>query len=223
MGASRSKAVIQSLSEQITNVTIQVAQRCVVISTQKQIVNNRNTGWRIGGSANIVQATTISSNCLQDSQLITQVQNEIINVLSQSAEAKAAFGFSDADARINIENRVRNNINASVVNETLVKIEQGQEINNENLNLEIGYTLDVKQGAEAYAAAVLKTVVDSGIMNQIANTVDQEAASSGFDPSAIFASSAIIFLVIVFIVIVIAVIVFKFTPVGRVFSKIFGF
>lgn len=210
MGQAKSTSVINSLSEQIFNITSTTVQECLVSVDQTQNNEINLSGTGIGNTVSVSQATEVSSTCLSNTAKQTEIQNNIINALANSAEAKAALGSSESDAVTNISNIVRANVTMSNIqrNTNIIKQTQNNKINISGT--QIGNTVDISQGAQVFAASTLKSLESSGIFNTIKTDVDNKAKSEGYDPLAGITTTWI-YIIIAFVVLAITGIVLVFT------------
>lgn len=187
MGGSESKTTINALSEQITNIASDTVQSCVTTTSQDQLINIVNTGWKLTSNINVEQQTQVSSSCFSDLNKQTELQNKIQNAIAQSSTASgvaliSAFGASTADATANLRNRIVNNITMSNIQRNYNEIRQNQQVTYSNAGV-IGFdTVNVTQGAKVFAAATLQQLDRAGIFNDIANAIDQKATATTENP-----------------------------------------
>ncbi len=187
MGGSQSSTVINGLSESISNIASNTVQNCVVNSDQSQDVTYNNSGWSLWTTATVSQSTDISVQCFSDSAKQAQLQNEIINLIAQSATTKGvalldAFAAPNSTAVANLTNIVRNNVTMSNIQSQYTTIKQNQKVTFNNSGINVFSSSDVSQGAKVFAMSTLSVIESSGIMTKIANHVDQSANTSTENP-----------------------------------------
>lgn len=187
MGATESKTTVQSLSEAITNVAASTVQSCEVSSTQNQSVNVVNTGIRLWGSYKLDQQSDIQSSCFSDVTKQTQLQNRIIDTISQATSASSvavlsSFGPTNSSASANLSNIVRNNIKMSNIQQSYNEIKQNQSASFTNSGV-IGFEqVELTQGAKIFAAATLQEMDKAGIFNTIESHIDQTSKATVENP-----------------------------------------
>lgn len=187
MGASVSTTAVNSLSQTISNIASSTVQSCQVASDQSQTVNEVNTGWSLWSTTKLQQSSDISSQCFNDINKQTQLQDSIINAISQATAANGvgilgAFGYSVGTATANLSNIVRNNITMSNIQQSYNAIKQQQTVNYTNSGI-VGFkTIELTQGAQLFAAATLNEVDKAGIFNTISSHLDQTSSASVSNP-----------------------------------------
>lgn len=213
MGGSESKTAIESLSESISNVAMSTVQSCEVSSTQNQNLNVVNNGFRLWGTYKLEQVSEIRSDCFSDVAKQTQLQNRIIDTISQASTSNSiallgAFGTSNASATTNLKNIVRNNVTMSNIQRSYTAIKQNQSASFTN-NGVIGFEkVELTQGAKIFAAATLQEMDRVGIFNTIESHIDQKSDASQENPLDFIAkaigavTSGITTTIILFIVII---------------------
>jgi hypothetical protein len=179
MGKSHSKAVIENITENITNIAISTIQDCEVSSYQEQTVNVRNTGFTFWDSYKVVQSTEITNECFSNTQKEIELQNNIINEIKQSITSKGislldAFGRTKQEAEVKLSNLIKNAIKFENVNKTYTRILQEQRANFSNSGILIFRTAEVIQGSKIFASAVIHELNRVGVFNIIENYIDQE-------------------------------------------------
>lgn len=179
MGKSHSKAVIENITENITNIAISTIQDCEVSSYQEQTVNVRNTGFTFWDSYKIVQTTEITNECFSNTEKEIELRNKIINEIKQSITSKGislldAFGKPRQEAEANLSNLIMNAIKFDNINKTYTRILQEQRANFSNSGILIFRTAEVIQGSKIFASAVIHELNRVGVFNIIENYIDQE-------------------------------------------------
>lgn len=180
MGASQSKSTVTQISKIITDVSASVVQKCLVgVSANQNTVFNLQKGSIKNSTISVKQSTQVSSSCWQDSSLQSKLQNDIIAAIKNFAEA-GGVGISSANSATYIETLVKNNIVLSSVQEAQTKLtlEQNQAFNYGEVTIE-NSTFDISQGAELFAASVLRVATDSGVVNAVSTTIDAGATAKG--------------------------------------------
>lgn len=230
MGGSSSKTAINNLSEQITNVAMSTVQSCEVSSVQSQSINASNSGFRLWGNYKLEQTTDISAQCFSDVQKQTELQNKIIQAISQATTADnialiGAFGRSNAEATANLTNIVKNNITMSNIQRSYNSIKQEQTANFSNSGVVLFDSVSLTQGGKIFAAATLSELDRAGIFNTIQTNLDQSATATMANPLDFIAktvgaiTSSLTMSVIFFIMIIIIAIVGVTFLVRAVFSS----
>lgn len=215
---SKSKTTINNLSQQITNISMSVVQSCVVNSQQSQNLNITNSGFSFWTDYNLEQSTEVSSQCFQDSSKQVQLQNQLINSISQATSADGvalwgAFGSTQSSAKANLTNIIQSNVTMSNIQKNYNSILQTQNVTVSNSGAALFQSVDVKQGAQVFAAATLQTVDSAGVFNTISNYVDQQSSSSQAGPFDFIAdifkgiSSQFIYGMLFFVVVIIGIII----------------
>jgi len=242
-GGSKAQTSIEALSQQITNVSTNLVQNCTIKVDQNQSLASVNTGLIYGQDIDMSQVTDVDFTCIATADRETKLQNEIMNKITQLNTATgdaiwSSIGGSETDAKVKMENLIRNNITMSSIQNTYTDIRQNQDITLVNAGIIIKQDIDMSQGAEVFGLAVNKTVEDAGIYNEIKSKLDQENKSLTKSPMSALADmfkSAMMMWVMIFLVIVAAVgigafIFFKsggslsslakLTPMGRAASMV---
>ena len=187
MGGAESKTIINNLSEQISNIAMSTVQNCEITSTQEQNLEYNNTGLLFWGNTKVEQTTEIKSSCFSDVSKQTDMQNKIIQAISQATTSQSvgilgAFGVSKSDAQAKLTNIVRNNVTMSNIEKSYTAIKQKQSVVFNNKFI-IGYQkLELTQGSKVFAAAALQEIDKAGIFNSIATHVDQTSSAKMDNP-----------------------------------------
>lgn len=182
MGQSQSQAVINSINESVNTFASNVIQSCTTVDDQSQTVNLNNAGLQFGSSTNITQQTTVDFKCAQNSNIESQIQNELLNIIANTSTASQpagfllpAFGSTTATATSNLQNIIKNNVTMTNINNQYNMIKQNQTVNVSNSGVQLGSTLNISQGSSVFGAATQTVVDQSGILNTIKNHVDNTA------------------------------------------------
>lgn len=215
IGGSKSKAVINQLSEVITNVSMSTVQSCEVAAEQEQTLEVTNSGLKLWGSYSLTQQTEIQTTCFSDVNKQVQLQNQLINAIKQTSTADgvailSAFGASQSEAEVNLTNLIKNNITMSNIQKSYTAIKQKQSAKFDNTGI-IGFeSADLTQGSKIFAAATLQEMDKAGIFNTISNHVEQVSTATTSNPLDVFGnmSSLIIFAIIFLVMIIAAVLIF---------------
>lgn len=184
---SKSEQSIEKISEHITSTSMDIANKCGVDVVQNQNVTFENTGTMINGSVKIKQSTTVKSQCFSNLSMQTMLQNSIINKIEQELKyngvAIADIGGRNTVSKTHIEDTVKNNITFSAVQSNYINIKQNQSVDLKNSGFMYGGSLDVSQGADAFAMSVLKAANDSKIFNLVDTAIkqNQSITASFFD------------------------------------------
>lgn len=212
MGQSESSSVVNALTEQITNISQSSVQSCLVSTDQSQSLKFVNNGSSWFTSSKMKQATDVTSSCMQDVARNNKLVTDIAATIANDAKAAASFGSSKAEALTNITNILTANITTESINKqyTLIKQDQSAEIINNGRM--VGNSFDMSQGAEVYAAAILKTIDNAGVFTKIQNDIDNSASAEGF---SLFGLSNIMSYIMIafvaFILIIVGVVVYNMT------------
>lgn len=189
MGGSKSKSVIDSVQEQITNVAMQVVQDCMVSSSQSQVVSSSNAGWQLGSSIKVLQQTDVSSTCFQDTNKQASLQNQIQQIIKNTASAEgvgltSVVGASTSSAEVKLRTIIQNNVNMSNIqkNYNIIKQDQQVTLTNTQSGVQFMSSVDISQGATVFAAATLKAVDSTGILNSLAVAIDQQSSAKTTNP-----------------------------------------
>lgn len=218
MGGSQSKAEISQLSQAITNVTMSTVQTCEVSAQQDQSVAVNNTGFKLWGTYKLEQQTEISSDCFSDVNKQAELQNNLINTISQAATAEgvallSAFGASAADAKTNLTNIIENKVTMNNIQKSYNSIKQKQAATFNNSGVVLFEQVDLTQGGKIFAAATLQELDSAGIFNIIESYLDQRSDAKTENPLDFIAnafgaiSSTILLVMFFFILIIIAAII----------------
>jgi len=227
MGSSHSSTVINDLVKSITNISTNIVQDCVVNSTQSQTTSINNSGFTLGQSIGVSQATTISDLCWSSTNLQTKLQNEIINTIQQAAKSNSiallpTLSGSSSDASTVIKDLITTNVTLSNIQKNYNDIVQKQNTSISNSGLTFLQSIDVTQGAKVFAAATLQTVADTGILNSISQALDQTSTASTNSPLDIFAGMNLgaygVYIVVFLVVIAIAIFGYHYMS-GKKYNK----
>lgn len=187
MGGSSSKSAVSSLSTTISNIAMSTVQECQISAEQVQTVNVVNTGFKLWGNYTLQQQTDIRSDCFNDIRKQTDMQNKIIDAISQATSADSvallgAFGTSTADASANLSTIVRNTVTMSNIQRSYNAIRQTQTVNFINSGVTLIETPTLTQGANLFAAATLKEIDSAGIFTRIEKHIDQTTTATQKNP-----------------------------------------
>ncbi len=219
MGGSESKTTVSNLSAVITELVSSTVQSCEVAVQQRQVLRVKNTGFKLWGDYKMEQQTEINASCFNDVNKQTDIQNKIIDSITQASSASniallGAFGSSTAEATANLTNIVRNRITMENIQKSYMAIMQDQEGILENEGGVIVFErVELTQGAKVFAAATIKEISKAGIFSSISTYIDQQSSATMTNPldfisNAIGSVALVIFMVILFILVVAAVFFF---------------
>jgi hypothetical protein len=189
MGGSRSKSVVDSVQTSISNFSSELVQECLVSVDQSQNVNIDNSAWfDFGGTTNIKQQTDVKSTCFSDSAKQVALQNAIQQIIKNAAEANgvgltSVVGASQSAAETKLRSTITNNITMRNIqkNYNLIKQEQQVTIRNRQ-GIAVSKNINISQGADVFAAATLKTVESTGIINNLAAAIDNQSKATTANP-----------------------------------------
>lgn len=187
MGGTSSKTVTEQVNEHVTNISVKAGQQCSVIIDQEQSSMIVNTGTMSGSNITMKQATDVDLSCMMKTGQFADLQRDIANAIVQEAKAKgdgllSAFGASDADAEAKIHNVIKNNVTIENVNKTMIAIRQEQKLNLINQGTMTNVNIDMSQGAEVFAAAMINQITKTGITETIDNKANQIADAETKNP-----------------------------------------
>lgn len=162
-------------------------QSCEVAASQDQNVKEVNTGIWLWSTVKLEQQSEIRSDCFSSITKQTELQNNLINTISQAASTKGvalldAFSAGGSTASANLQNLVRNNITMSNIQKSYNMIKQSQSVSFENSGI-VGFRqVDLTQGSKIFAAATLNELSKSGVFNKIESYLDQTASTEMKNP-----------------------------------------
>ncbi len=187
MGGTESKTTISALSEQISTIASETVQNCVVNTSQDQLINVNNTGWKWSSNINVEQQTEVSSTCFSDLNKQTDLQNRIQNAIEQASTASgvallSAFGKDSASASTELRSLIRSNVTMSNIQSNYNTIRQTQQVTYSNSGIVVFDTVNVTQGAKVFAAATLQQIDRSGIFNTIQSHIEQTTEATSTNP-----------------------------------------
>ena len=210
MGGSKSKAVADIATDVMTNMITQDMMNCSTMVTQRQTLD-------ISGSGNVLDGVTmkqgfkINVKCVQDSNRKAQLDTAIATAVEQAAEAEGValvgvIGSSKSEVISNLRTR----ISTEITMQTLVNC--ASSINNtQGISISGDYNLiknvSLEQFGEMIRNCVQNVVSNTSMINDLRNTVDQQATATTKGPLDFIADiftgpTAIIMMVIVLIVII---------------------
>ena len=210
MGGSKSKAVADIATDVMTTMITQDMMNCSTMVTQRQSLD-------ISGSGNVLDGVTmkqgfkINVKCLQDSNRKAQLDTAIANAVEQTAESEGvalvgAIGASKSEVITNLRTRISNEITMQALVNCASSINNTQGISiSGDYNLLRNVTLE--QFGEMVRNCVQNVVSNTSMVNDLRNTVDQQASATTKGPLDFIADiftgpTAIIMMVIVLIVII---------------------
>src|SRR5271154_6574796 len=118
MGGSASTTAINALSQSISTMAISTVQSCIVNVAQSQDITVNNSFFTLWGTYTLQQQTGINSSCFSNVNIQTQLQNGILQAITQATTADgvaliSAFGASHATATTNLTNIIKNSVTLS--------------------------------------------------------------------------------------------------------------
>ncbi len=187
MGGSESKTTVESITKNITDVSMDTVQSCEIVASQSQKLNVNNTGLKLWGNYKLEQKTDISQECFNDVRKQTELQNKIMKVIAQATSSNniavlGAFGKSKSEATTKLNNTINNTIKMSNIQRTYNEIKQNQEATFNNSGVVLFEKVELTQGAKIFAAATLKQLDNAGVFNTIAEYVDQKSSAKMENP-----------------------------------------
>jgi len=220
MGGSQSTTTAKMLEESITKMSTSIVQSCLAETTQNQSLDINNTGTMGSSTFNMNQASTIKSSCFQNSQLQTQLQNQIMSTIEQVAKAQgdalwSAIGASKTSSNTSIKDVINNDVTLSNIQKNYDMIKQSQSTTVNNTGTFQGITVNMSEGASIFSAATNALLNSTGITDAVVAHVAQHSTSITKSPisglvdlvgkvaSAVGTSITEIYIFIAFIIIVI--------------------
>lgn len=187
MGGSQSKTEIKQLSEQLNEVSSQTVQNCEVAISQDQAVKEVNTGIWLWSEVKLEQTSEIKSECFSSVEKQNELQNNLINKISQTASVSGvalldAFSAAGTTASANLTNIIRNKITMSNIQNSYNAIKQKQSVDFANSGLMVYRSVDLTQGSKIFAAATLNELNKAGIFTTIETYLDQKTSTKLENP-----------------------------------------
>lgn len=189
MGGTHSKSTAVSLTESLTDVVMSSIMSCTTSATQSQLVKLENIeGNVLIEDTDFTQASSVSVECIMNSQKQNEIANKVANALAQKAEAEgqavlSALGSTSATAQSIIKNKITNKISDETKIELKTNMEQLQEIKAVNIGGDFvmrGTTFE--QSAKAAARSLLHSEAYSSAVNEVATAIDQETKAKEKGP-----------------------------------------
>ncbi len=187
MGGSQSSTTINQLSEQLNNIAASTVQNCEVAISQDQTVKEVNTGIWFWSTVKLTQTSEIKSECFSSVDKQNELQNNLINTISQTATTNGialldAFSATGSSASANLTNIIRNQVTMSNIQTSYNAIKQKQSVDFANSGLMVYRAVDLTQGSKIFAAATLNELQKAGVFNTIQTYLDQSAATTLKNP-----------------------------------------
>ncbi|ARA71878.1 hypothetical protein BNJ_00035 [Kaumoebavirus] len=209
MGGTESKSDVGVTNKVINSVFQKEIQNCGVTIEQYQ-----NTGPIIVrgdgtlSNSTISQIATVNASCLQTSDKVASLQNEITNQLQQLADANGSWmsqmlNKNVAEIKSNIANEVRNNFNSETIKNCGVAAKQTQI--SAGLIIEGNGKVDnfqIQQAADAYLKCTQKLSDNLSFKNALDSAVKAQTNAD----SSFFDFSSIVWIGIAILVFIVAVI-----------------
>lgn len=187
MGGSQSKNEVKQLSEQLNDVASSTVQNCEVAISQDQHVKETNTGIWFWSEVKLEQTSEIKAECFSSVEKQAELQNNLINKISQSASTEGvalldAFSATGSTASANLTNIIRNKITMQNIQNSYNAIKQKQSVEFDNSGLMVYRSVDLTQGSKIFAAATLNELNKAGIFTTIETYLDQKASTKLENP-----------------------------------------
>lgn len=176
MGSTSSKTIVNQVSEQVTAISSQIAQKCNNLVNQRQNFNMFVGGDLIGNQISVSQSTDVDFRCAMTSNVQNDLQNQLIAAVQNIAKQQTVpINLQSVvnEAQTNISNSIRNNITLSNIQESYNQIAQGQKTSIVVAGSATGNVIDISQGSKVFAAATTDVLERSGVFNKIKSTADQ--------------------------------------------------
>ena len=188
MGGSKSKSVQKVFNEVINDVVSRNTQRCGT-NIEQDIEFGDISGS--GNTFGIDQNAMMDVTCLQDTELLTQLTNDMKTDLAQLIEtqSEALFGVlgkSESDTTQDIKNKVLNKITVENIQEsvqsTIQKFKAGNVSGDNN-------TINISQSAETIAKNMTENLLKSEIesIQEVVSKQDVKTTQKG--PFAVLESA----------------------------------
>nr|QQV29286.1 hypothetical protein K-LCC10_0031 [Kaumoebavirus] len=209
MGGSESKSDVGVTNKVINSVFQKEIQNCGISTKQYQyngpiVVSGNGTL----SNSSINQIATVNASCLQSSDKVSSLQNDIINQLQQAAEAKGSWmsqmlNKNITEIKSNIANEVRNNFTSETIKNCGISAEQTQ-INKGIFISDNGKVDDfqINQATDAYLQCTQKLAENLSFKNALDSSVQAKASSD----SSFFDFSSLVWVGIAVLVFIVAVI-----------------
>lgn len=186
MGGTSSKVLYGAVNDAVTQVAMDISNECLVQSKQEQNIDLTNYGWQLFGSDTISQRGTFELSCALQADMITKLQDKIIqNVMQKvSATDESLFKFlgkTKSEAETKIRNSIRASVTSDVINRNMATIDQKQNIPATNYGLQFMWNRNISQDQKTFVNSVVKAVQNSDVMKELETRVIQDGETTSTD------------------------------------------
>jgi hypothetical protein len=193
---SGSKTTSTSKTDILMKSVTDVVVRSIMSCSFNQVVTQE---LRVVGSGNIingvrmVQATKLSTTCVQDSKTVANIQNNITSALTQAADSNSvsflnAFGGAQTKAETiaNIQNIVENSVTSEALTQIVLysNSQQGIYIDGNN---NILTNISQEQTTTIVSDNAQSVLSNTELATIISTAVKQSAAATESNPLSVFA------------------------------------
>jgi len=189
MGGQSSKATIDSLNERITEIAMRSVSSCSATTEQEQNQTVNISGFfSWGDTITAKQTAKVNTQCLQSDSLINDLQNQVINTIGSSVSADGvallpAFGNTTTEQVVNLKNIIRTSLSKeNIVNNYNKAIQKQAQTINLGTIIRFGTTISAVNEAEAFAEAIINSLVDSKVMSAVQDHLELQAKASSNNP-----------------------------------------
>ena len=185
MGGSSSKSDVDIFMESVNDVFVQSIQSCSMNSNVEQIINIKGDG-NILSNIELNQVYTSLLTCVQDVNMIAQIQNNIEEKIKSFAESQSvallgALGNSDSEINTRIHNSVRNAINVTTMTQLVNNVKAAQTINLDGSGNTL-LNINMKQVNNNIASSSQQVIANIDVLNTMKATLDQKSKATQEDP-----------------------------------------
>jgi hypothetical protein len=189
MGGSTSKTKSDVFIESVNNAFVQSIQSCSMSSDVQQIISIKGDGNTLS-NIEMNQVYTSLLTCIQDVNVVTKIQNDIVNAIKSASESQSVallgvLGSSSSEVDTKLHESVRNAINVTTLTKLVNNIKAAQTVyvqgsGNTLLNI------NMKQVNSNIASSSQQVVANIDVLNSLKNTIDQSSKATQQDPIANF-------------------------------------
>ncbi len=188
---TQSKTTTEVLNDMSTTAIMKSTMSCVAQATQNQMLLLGNVAGTVNlTNVNLEQASTVDVSCLMTAEKQNEMAQNVSATLQQYAESQgeaalSALGKTSADVMSALKNKITSNVDASTETAIRAALNQNQTVKVVNVGENvIAANLTMSQQASEVSKAVVDSKAYSDVINSVANTVDQAAATKEINPIA---------------------------------------
>lgn len=191
MGGTSSKNKVKSIQESVNRIASSSVSKCTTTVGMNQDSWQNSSGINIGSSQTIVQNTTVTSSCLNDTTRTTKLATDIANQIAQAASADSVGGVgalntTSATTDTAMAMKVKNALTTQSISTNFQQIMMEQRSRQNQSGINIFSSQKAIQGTEVYAKAVNKSLEDAGIYADLEAKIDQQASATTSNPLDVF-------------------------------------